>query len=74
LGSTWTTPKWCKWGSANGHTTWWKKAVLVGGGKGQLGKGAQEVQGFYVQVLTRGEVLRKGWSVVEHQEFLIQKV
>ncbi len=24
LGCTWATPKWCKWGSANGHITWWK--------------------------------------------------
>jgi len=46
LGSTRTTPEWCKWGSANGHTTWWRKAALVWGDQGQLGKGAQKVQGF----------------------------
>ncbi len=50
LGSTWTTPKWCKWGSANGHTTLWRKATLVGGGKSQLGKGAQVIQEFCGQV------------------------
>ncbi len=32
----------------------------MGDGKGQLGKGAQEVQGFCVQVPTRGEVLGRG--------------
>jgi hypothetical protein len=25
-------PKWCKWGSADGHTTWWREAALVGDG------------------------------------------
>jgi hypothetical protein len=54
-------------------TTWWRKAALVGGGKGQLGKGIQAVQEFCGQVLTRGEVSKRGWSVVEHQEFLIAK-
>jgi hypothetical protein len=73
VGDTWKTPKWCKWGSANGHTIWWREVALVGGGKGQLGKGAQAVQGLCRQVLTRGEVSRRGWSVVEHQELLIAK-
>ncbi len=73
LGSTMTTPEWCKWGSANGHTTWWRKATLVGGGQGQLGKGAQKVQGFYEQVPTRGEVSRRGRSVVEHQELPVAR-
>jgi hypothetical protein len=33
VGHTWTTPKWCKWGSVNGHTTWWRKVALVGVGQ-----------------------------------------
>jgi hypothetical protein len=32
----------------------------LGGGKGQLGKNAQKVQGFYEQVPMRGEVSRRG--------------
>jgi hypothetical protein len=73
LGSTWTTFEWCKWGFANGHTTWWKKATLVRVGKGQLEKGAQAVQEFCRQVSTRGEVPKGGWSVVEHQELPIAR-
>jgi hypothetical protein len=73
LGSTWITPEWCNWGNANGHITWWKKAAPVGGDKGQFGKSTQIVQGFCEQVPMRGEVSRRGWSVVEHQEFSIAK-
>jgi hypothetical protein len=45
----------------------------VGGGKGQLRKGAQAVQGFYEQIPMKGKISRRGWSVVEHQEFSIPR-
>jgi len=45
----------------------------LGVGKGQLGKGAQKVQGLYEQVPVRGEISRGGRGVVEHQEFRLPK-
>ncbi len=35
VGRTRATPKWCKWGSANGHTTRWREALLMGDGESQ---------------------------------------
>jgi hypothetical protein len=45
-----------------------EKKTLVGVGKGQLGKGAQKIQGFCRQVPTKGEISSGRRSVVEHQE------
>ncbi len=45
----------------------------MGVGKGQLGKGAQKVQGFCGQVPTRGEVSRRRRGVVEHQELPVAR-
>jgi hypothetical protein len=28
LANVWATPKWCKWRSANGHITWWRRPRL----------------------------------------------
>jgi len=55
LGCTRATPKWCMWRSVNGHTTSWRKVVLVGDGQGQSRKGTYSIQGFCKQVLTWGE-------------------
>jgi hypothetical protein len=55
LGHKWATPKWCKWGSANGHATWWEKVALVGDGQNQYSKCTKTIQGFCKQVLTRGD-------------------
>ncbi len=73
LGRTWTTPKWCKWGNANGHTTWCKEAAFVGDGQGQPWKGAPKIQRFCGQVLMRGEFRRRRWSVVEHQKISVAR-
>jgi hypothetical protein len=43
LSHTWATPKWCKWGSAISHTTWWREMALVGDGKGQSCKGTETI-------------------------------
>jgi len=45
----------------------------LGVGKDQLGKGAQKVQGFCGQVPMRGEISKRGRSVVEHQELSITR-
>ncbi len=45
----------------------------MGVGKGQLGKGAQKVQGFCGQVPTRGEISSGRRSVVEHQELPVTR-
>ncbi len=67
VGCAWITLEWCKWGSVNGHITWWRKATHVGVGQDEPWKGAQMVQRFCGQVPMKGEF----WSVVEHQKFPI---
>ncbi len=52
LGCTLVTLEGCKWGSANGHATWWNEATLMGEGQGQSSKGTKMVQGFFKQVST----------------------
>ncbi len=55
LGCEWATLEQCKWGSANDHTTWWKKVALVGYGQNWSSKGTKMVQGFCVQVSMWGD-------------------
>ncbi len=73
LGCTWATPKRCKWGGVDGDTTWWRHATLMRNGQGKFWKGAQIIQGFCGQVLTRGEFWRTSRSVVEHKKIPVVK-